>query len=184
MLQLSIRFVVAALVVFSASVHSAELKAPVGLQWGQTQQQIRSQGVILSDCNVTKMVVWKCRAIKPPKPIASALHYLYFYPGLQRAEVWLGATTSDDDPHGVESKHTFADLKKRLINKYGEPNSLLGETQAFWKFGDASITITLKRTPRWSWVQLDYVSKDEKKEKKRLLDEARSQRAPKDDAGL
>ena len=167
MFLLSIRVVAVALVVFSVSVHSAELKAPLGLQWGQTQEQLEAKGVKYETCGGGEISDFGtvCLTLNPPKPISFASGYsLSFNPGLQWVAVYAG-------------KNPFAPLYQRLAAKYGEPHLLdEDERMAVWEFGDAKIVLdgTSYR------LVIKYISKDVM----RLFEEASALRIAKDDAGL
>ena len=203
MFQLAIRFAVAALVVFSASVHSAELEAPLGLQWGQTQKQVKAKGVTLYNCEKVQAGFTHCFAKNLPKPLSFADAYLLgFHPKLQY--VLVGGKDIVDDPYGIKGKKQFADLKQRLIAKYGKPDfsfekvgaKLYDDSDEFyqclsytgcggwyvsWKIGDASVVIEMQGASRGKgWIKLSYESKDFQ----RLLDEAKARQADTDDAGL
>ena len=205
MFQLLIRFVTIALVVFSASTHSAELEAPVGLQWGQTQRQIESKGVSFYDCAKMNGESTHCFTENPPKPLSFASFYgLNFYPGLHKVGV-VGKDITRD-LYGTEGKKQFADLKQRLSAKYGKPNpnytiervglklyrksdefyqclayAGCGAWQTGWKIDDAAIGLEIVGTARGKgYIRLTYESKDFG----RLLDEAKAQQAAADDAGL
>ena len=182
MFQLSIRVVAVALVVFSVSVHSAELEAPLGLQWGQTQEQLEAKGVNFN-CQSTREGEFEifCTTTNPPKPLSFAEHYqLFFNQGLQRVKILVAAI------EGAYLEKSFDDLKQRLIAKYGKPNGWDQMWNVGWRFGDAGIALTIKNSFPWKGaepefnIQIHYVSKDAL----RLFDEAEARQTAEDDAGL
>ena len=201
---LIIRIVVAALVVFSVSAHSAELEAPLGLQWGQTQKQLKAQGVRFSDCENDKGFT-QCIAKNLPKPVSFAEGYvLYFHSGLQRALI--SGEVITNDAYGTQGKKQFADLKRRLTAKYGKTShdasleavggKLYNDSDEFyqclaydgcgfwvatWRIGEAYVSLQLTGLARGKGrVGITYESKDFR----RLIRKAKAQQADTDDAGL
>ena len=165
MFLLTIRIVAVALVVFSAAVHSAQLKAPLGLEWGQTLKQLEAKGVEFDFCDIGLDI--QCGTKNPPKPLSFASSYhLHFIQGLQ--QVRINGVVSE----GSDAKKQFADLEQRLTVKYGKPNDRDKKRSVSWQMGDAGIVLWLAKVDDMKLVEIIYYSKD----MSRLLEEAEDDR--------
>ena len=101
-----------------ANVVAAEIMAPFGLEWGQTQKQLNNKNIDLTDCSTIKKVT-SCTTTNPTKSVSFGELYLLFIDeekGLQKIKM-LGKDIVSD-VSGLEGKALYSKVKKSLIKKY------------------------------------------------------------------
>ena len=105
--------------VFGVAV-AKEVSAPFGLEWGQSQDEIRALGVVFAGKNSGKCydkgAYKNCYVKSPPKSIGEdGAYYLQISPkyGLMAVEYWISGLQ-----HNIAEKK-FAEMKSNISAKYG-----------------------------------------------------------------
>lgn len=118
--------VLAFAVLFSSNGFALTVEAPAGFKWGQTQAQIKQQGITLENCESADFSV-SCDTRTAPKPLLFADLYSLFFVDGRLQKVVIDGNEITGDPSGREGKSLYARVKHRLIAKYGLP-SVVEET--------------------------------------------------------
>lgn len=114
-------FIFSLICIIAAQSAFAEADAPFGLAWGMTKADVTRLGVILEPHSAHNGIEI-LKTSKLPKNLSIAEGYALSLDGkhnLQRIQML--SKNIDNDPTGRGGKNKYADLKKSLINKYGQP---------------------------------------------------------------
>ena len=125
-------FIAVAVITTPAVAETAEtIGAPFGLQWGQSQANLEAAGVVFSGCHAEGGFT-RCYATNLPKPISFADGYGLWFHSTARLQ-YVGA-------FGDWNVERHAEIKLRLIKKYGEP--VVDEDKiASWEDGFGTIIV-------------------------------------------
>lgn len=179
---MKIKLIIPALLLLSAPAEAIEVQAPAGFKWGQTQAQIKQQGITFEKCKPVEISVF-CQTRKAPKPLSFADFYQLIFVDNRLQKVVIAGNDITDDPSGREGKELFAKVKRQLTAKYDQPSDEAeivglklwdeydefyqclayvgcGFWSAIWTH-DGVVGIQLKGVSRGKgWLQLIYESKD------------------------
>lgn len=103
-----------------SNLADAEVTAPFGLTWGQTQSEIRAMNIQL-DCDPPSSRFTTCSATTMPSSVSFAEFYGLMFDrdeGLQKA-ILVGSDITND-VSGAKGKENFNSIRDVLANKYGE----------------------------------------------------------------
>ena len=121
---------------------AAELQAPFGLEWGQTQVQLRQQGIQLHACREghDELEYVGCEAKNLSKSLGAEW---YYFPSFVRSKLQQVSAIIPS-----QTKEQFDTLKARLVKKYGKPSELINKrlgvsriVGAKWNINGATITL-------------------------------------------
>tara|TARA_B100002019_G_C21085427_1_gene505902 strand:- start:58 stop:711 length:654 start_codon:yes stop_codon:yes gene_type:complete len=108
--------------IFSISLSSAEIDAPLGVKWGLTKYQLNGMSVKLSDCEILENGVEMCKATNTPKSLsfADSVFFYFHYKKKTLEAVYVSGKTIENDVYGSQGKEDYDKVKASLYKKYPE----------------------------------------------------------------
>ena len=108
--------------IFSITLSSAEIDAPLGVKWGLTKYQLNGMGVKLSDCSILDNGVEMCKATNTPKTLSftKSVYFYFHYKKKTLEQVFVFGNYIENDIYGNKGKKDYERVKASLYKKYPE----------------------------------------------------------------